>query len=179
MKSMKHMLAMAIWSLTFLFGGNTLATEPYRTLQDGIWWYYVVVDIPWKMLRLTDVIFYDRDNGDVTIPSLAGNSVGYIGTNAFKSCNWLTSINLEMVHFVEEGAFRNCTRLTSVKMPDVYSIDASAFSGCTSLVSVAMNASSVHEIGPFAFSGCRSLTSITIPYSVTNISSNIFVLRGF
>lgn len=174
MKSMKHMLAMVVWSLAFLFGGRALATEPYRTLQDGLWWYYVMVDIPWKMLRLTEVIRHDRADGDLTIPSLAGNSVGYIGTNVFASCNWLTSINLESVHFIEEGAFRNCNRLTSVKMPNVFSIEASAFSGCTSLVSVVMQTSGIHEIGPSAFSGCRSLVSMTIPYSVTNIASNTF-----
>jgi hypothetical protein len=63
------------------------------------------------------------------------NSVTIIGSDAFASCNSLTSITLpDDVAEIDNRAFWGCTALTSITIPDsVLKIGNSAFSNCTEL----------------------------------------------
>ena len=121
-----------------------------------------------------------------------------IGSNAFKSCDGLSSITIPNgVTIIEDGTFSGCSSLLSITIPDsVTGIGSNAFSYCYSLTSITIPDSvktiqssmfvscyilssvtipdSVKTIGSSAFSTCHGLTSITIPDSVTTIESNVF-----
>ena len=71
-------------------------------------------------------------------------------------------------------AFRECEYLTSIVIPyGVTKIGWSAFCDCTSLTSI-MIPNSVTTIERGAFAYCGSLTSLTIPASVTRIGEDAF-----
>ena len=119
---------------------------------------------------------YTGAGGALTLPStIDGNPVTSIGTNAFRSCNGLTSVTIpSSVTSIGANAFQYCNGLTSVTIPSsVTSIGTQAFYGCTGLTSVAIP-SSVTSIGDNAFNNCNSLTSVTIPSSVTSIGNYAF-----
>ena len=137
-----------------------------------------------------------------TIPT--DGSVTSIGSNAFYSCNDLTSITIpNSVTSIGGYAFYDCNSLTSINIPNsVTSIGGGAFAGCVSLTYneyydakylgnaenpyvVLMKAKNttitscvIHEnvkvIASSAFNGCTSLTTITIPGGVTSIGGYAF-----
>ena len=98
-----------------------------------------------------------------------------IGSRAFLECESLTSVTIpEGVTEIGEHAFYNCESLTSIVIPDsVTSIGDYAFQYCESLASVTIP-NSVTEIGDYAFHACDALTEITIPDSVTSIGERTF-----
>ena len=73
------------------------------------------------------------------MPNLAnvsiGDSVVYIGANAFRNCIGLTDITIPNgVQTIESMAFYGCTGLTSITIPNsVQTIGSKAFSECTGL----------------------------------------------
>ena len=119
------------------------------------------------------------------------DSVTNIGSDAFKECNNLTSIEIPgSVTSIGDGAFSNCpitkatistlaishinkSNLKEVLITSGENIPDSAFSGCGSLTSITI-LDSVTSIGSAAFVNCSSLTSITIPDSVTSIGACAF-----
>ena len=103
------------------------------------------------------------------------NSVTSIGNSAFYSCTGLTSIEIpNSVTSIGTYVFYGCSSLTSIEIPNsVTSISRNLFENCTSLVSIEIP-NSVTYIGHWAFSGCRALTSIEIPNSVTSINQGLF-----
>ncbi len=111
----------------------------------------------------------------ITIPS----SVISIGTRAFSSLSYLTSIIFPTEGNISIGneAFMYCSGLTSISLPlSVKSIGNSAFYSCTSVTSINLSPSSVTSIGDNAFWGCNntSLTNIDIPEGVLSIGSTAF-----
>ena len=99
-------------------------------------------------------------SGNIVIPSsVTYNSTTYsvtgIGSNAFKDCSGLTSIEIpNSVTSINQDAFSGCSGLTSIEIPNsVTSIDSHAFRGCTGLTSITIP-NSVSSIGQGAFSGC-------------------------
>ena len=117
--------------------------------------------------------FEDRTDivGSVVIP----DSVTAIGSQAFRGCSGLTSINIpDGVTTIAFAVFGHCSGLTSITIPDsVTSIGTDAFRYCSSLISITIP-DSVTSIGTCAFCDCTSLTSITIPDSVTSIKESAF-----
>ncbi len=115
--------------------------------------------------------------GDQTIPEKvvykgAAYTVAAIGSHAFDSCPYLTSLTLPAsVVSIGGYAFEYCLSLASIDMPLVTSIGYSAFSGCTTLSSIDMPL--VTSIEFSVFYGCTSLTSIDMP-SVTSIGIDAF-----
>ena len=73
-----------------------------------------------------------------TIPSLGGNPVTSIKSDAFYGCTKLTSITIpDGVTSIGRRTFSYCSSLTSITIPDsVTSIGNGAFSFCTSLTSI-------------------------------------------
>ena len=96
----------------------------------------------------------------------------WIGDNAFKICDALTSITIpNSVTSIGYGAFYECYALTSITIPNsVTSIGTSAFTYCESLTSVTIP-NSVTSIGGGAFDGCYSLTSIVVESGNSNYDS--------
>ncbi|MCR4645943.1 MAG: leucine-rich repeat protein [Oscillospiraceae bacterium] len=98
---------------------------------------------------IVDGILIDASlkEGDIIIPE----GVKIIGTNAFHSCDDLTSVKLpDSLTEIGGGAFQFCESLTSITIPD-----------------------GVTWIGNNAFGYCEGLTSITIPESVTDMGNDV------
>lgn len=134
--------------------------------------YFTVNETGETITGLTDA---GKTRTELVIPYKINDvKITSIGSNAFRACTSLTSINIpSSVTNIMEGAFSYCTGLTSIDIPNnVTSIGASAFSICSSLTSTNIP-NSVTSIGSGAFYSC-SLTSINIPNNVTSIGYNAF-----
>ena len=104
-----------------------------------------------------------------------GSGVTSIGSNAFRTCYGLSSVNIpDSVTSIGVNAFYNCYSLSSINIPDsVTSIGADAFSFCYSLSSVNIS-DSITSIGSNTFGYCYSLFSVNIPDNVTSIGTYAF-----
>lgn len=104
-----------------------------------------------------------------------GDSVNYIGDEAFKGCKNLSSITIPAtVKTIAYGAFAGCDGLTSITIPDgVEYIGDQAFKDCKNLLSVTIP-STIKSIGWEAFAGCEGLKTITIPYGIESIGNQAF-----
>jgi hypothetical protein len=104
-----------------------------------------------------------------------GNNVSSIGSDAFRDCRSLASIDLPAnVSSIGSYAFRSCYSLTNIVIPEsVPSIGIGTFYSCYSLPSIVIP-ENVSSIGSSAFDGCFSLPSINIPESVSSIGSGAF-----
>lgn len=140
--------------------------------------------------------------GNIVIPNeVTYNDKAYtvtaIGSEAFRECTGLTSIELpntittigynsfyktaiksikipNSVTTIESRAFFECRGLTKVEIPNnVTKIGDYAFCWCYGLTSITIG-SSVTSIGYEAFGSCNKLTSITIPNNVTNLGEYAF-----
>ena len=116
---------------------------------------------------------------DGTVLTISGNGeMGYYNYDSNYSSPWGTLITKAVIEngvtSIGTNVFRGCTSLKSVNIPDrVTSIGSGDFGVCTSLTSETIT-DSVTSIGNWAFSGCTSLTSVTIPDSVTSIGTDAF-----
>lgn len=98
-----------------------------------------------------------------------------IGDMAFSGCKNLTSIKLSnSLLFIGSSVFFNCKSLTTIEMPDtVLFLGEGAFSSCTNLQSVTLS-HKLTRIENFCFEGCGNLISIVIPRSVTKLEDGAF-----
>lgn len=108
-----------------------------------------------------------------------GNSVVYVGENAFQSCKKISSLVLpDSVTSIYDCAFMGCDNLTSITLSNKLSmIGSQAFYGCESLEEIIMP-ETVSAIHAYAFFGCSALKTITIPASVKYIGSANYVFCG-
>ena len=100
-----------------------------------------------------------------------GSKVKTIGSNAFKNCTSITSVNCPAVTSVAARAFAGCSSLAHLDLPAATSIGISAFEGCTSLGS--LSAGKATSLGKAACSGCTELTSVSLP-KATSIGASAF-----
>ena len=98
-----------------------------------------------------------------------GERVKNIGSEYFKNCTKLKSINLENVDTIGVRSFMGCTALEKVNLKRADQIGTHAFDGCTSLTEVEITTADL-MLGYGAFVGCSSLKSIDI--SGLHINSN-------
>ena len=123
----------------------------------------------------------EKYSGDIIIPEkVKGNDgeeyvVTEIGTECFKDCSGLTSIDIpSSVSSLGYLCFSRCSGLTSIVIPSsVTSLRAGCFKDCSGLTSIVIP-SSVTYMGDNCFRGCSGLTSITIPSSVTSLGASCF-----
>ena len=122
--------------------------------------------------------------GSITIPSNVNYedsqySVTSIGENAFRNCQWLTSVNIPKgATSIEVNAFYDCFLLESITLPEgLESIGESAVKDCPNLESINIP-SSVTEIGSDAFAYCDKLSSVTVDWTeaekIPDINGNVF-----
>ena len=117
---------------------------------------------------LQKALFIPKTVDGITITTYGGGSIISL-SSAIKYVIFETDVTS-----IGSNAFRNCSGLTSIEIPSsVTSIGSYAFYGCSGLTSIEIP-SSVTSIGTSAFSGCNGLTSIEIPSSVTSIGSYAF-----
>ena len=137
--------------------------------------------------------------GEIKISKTISNvPVTQINTNAFSSCDKITSITIpDSVSSIGDSAFENCKKLVSVNIPNsVTNIGRNAFDKtllllklqednplviinhilidgkeCSENVEIPNN---VKIIGDGAFSSCDKITSVTIPDSVVSIGKSAF-----
>ena len=105
---------------------------------------------------------YYKDEGDniIYIPKMwNGYKVTSIGTDAFRSCDSLSTIVIpDSVTSIGKCAFWYCSSLSTIVIPDsITSIGDNAFYECSSLSSVTIG-NGVTSIGGCAFKGCSSLS---------------------
>lgn len=80
--------------------------------------------------------------GSVTVPStINGKPVTTIGSFAFDSCQYVTSITLPTsIRTLSSAAFRSCRSLSSFTIPSgVTSIQGNVFTGCSNLASISVS----------------------------------------
>lgn len=96
-----------------------------------------------------------------------------IGTSAFKNCQKLTKIVLD-VETIESNAFFNCKGLLEVELKSgLKTIQDSAFRNCTGIKSIDLP-NSVTTIGANTFRDCSSIESTVISDGITNIPDYLF-----
>ena len=127
----------------------------------------------------------DNNSSYVTIPnSIGGQSVKFIGSEAFKDCTTICSITIpNTITNIDSSAFENCSGLLSITFSSstsapsqLYAIGTSAFKGCTSLNSITLP-ESVQHIDDGAFQNCTNLSSVTVKRdtaSITHLGVNVF-----
>ena len=103
------------------------------------------------------------------------NGVTSIGEDAFKKCEYLTSVNIsDSVTSICYCAFCGCTSLTNINIPDsVTNIGSYAFSSCKKLTSIRIS-DNITSISDYTFGACTSLKSVNIPYNVKRIGNDTF-----
>ena len=121
-----------------------------------------------------------------------------IGSNAFRYCTALTTVNVGSgVTCIETHAFYGDTELTAISLPSgVTSIGNYAFYNCSKLASVSLPTTlltigsyafcndvalnnlvipnGATTLGNYAFSNCTGLTKLSVPATVTSISEYTF-----
>ena len=102
-----------------------------------------------------EVSGYEGTPTDIIIPKeYEGKPITSIGTNAFRDCTSLTSMEIaNSVTSIGGSAFSNCPSLTSIEIPN-----------------------SVTSIGDYAFRSCSSLTSINI---LSKTPANLISINAF
>ena len=117
---------------------------------------------------------YEADGTTLRFRSPA-DGAATIGTAAFKDNTTITSVVVpENVTMIGSQAFKGCTSLATVELSNVQVISTSAFEGCTSLDDVVIPPT-VTEIGAYAFYGCTSLTHVLCrPYYAPTLGTDAF-----
>lgn len=138
--------------------------------------------------------FVEYDIKNVRLP----NTLNYIGTSAFSSCECLDNITIpDSVETIGSEAFSYCSKMEYIKMPkNIQTIESKTFTGCIKLKNIVFpeelktieseafsNCYELEEIefpnrleiiGNSAFQGCSNLKSIAVPNSVTTINTKAF-----
>ena len=101
-----------------------------------------------------------------------GERVKNIGSEYFKNCTKLKSINLENVDTIGVRCFLGCTALEKVDLKKADLVDSNAFEGCTSLADVTLYGNG-GKIGYYTFKDCTSLKSIDMS-GINYAASGVF-----
>ena len=175
----------------------------HQEMANGFIWFFTV-----STNNEARILFVDGDGvsaaTDMTVPaSLLGCQVACIASNAFSTCQSLSSVTVpDSVKVIEDNAFASCGNIVSISMPMVsplssimpqsyrtvkrvtvpgtdkfldedVGICSRAFAGCTSLVEVNLPLG-VRELPDQMFDSCSAMSAFEMPYTVTAIGERAF-----
>lgn len=116
-----------------------------------------------------EIIGSEAFRGCVKLISIDCSTVKHLGDYAFAECEGMVSITMPDTLFENElksNLFFKCSQLSSIIIPsNIVTIGDSCFNGCSMLKTVCIP-STVTTIGEYAFSGCSTMTQI---YSVSGM----------
>ena len=132
--------------------------------------YINTVTIPSSVIKIEDNAFY---SSDITGIQFLGNSIEYVGANAFQYCSLLEGELTLPAGTYGASAFYSCNRITSVKFKEGETIlGNSIFSMCSLLTNIEL-AEGLISIGNEAFANLN-IEEITFPKSLKTIGNSIF-----
>ncbi len=110
--------------------------------------------------------YYDIDSNstneeDCNLSVFSAQNALDIGSNSFRECSTLKSVELSEAEEIGSYAFYGCTSITEISLPKAIEIGVSAFRGCSALESASLPAAI--EIWGSAFYQCTILKSISLP----------------
>ena len=134
----------------------------------------VTVHLPNSVVGIDEKAFFSCGVKDLVLPNGGSGSSLDIITNAFASCNNLTSVTIPgTLQYMGWYAFADCTNLTTVKVEEgADEIGAFTFQGCTSLENVSLPSTLIYLSGNFI--GCTKLTELSVPQNVDEIGGETF-----
>ena len=98
-----------------------------------------------------------------------------VGSDAFRGCEILRTVEMNQVKVIGEYAFSGCTMLNDLNLPEtLLTISARAFEYCTSLTQVILP-NSVTAVGNGAFYHCSGMTQATIGSGCFELSPGAWV----
>lgn len=120
-----------------------------------------------------DIPSYFLQDCDKLITVKGCENITTVGNNAFRSCEYLETIEGLKPVTVEDAAFSYCYRLKSIDLSNTTSIGSSGFNYCDSLKTIDL--SSLTSISSYAFQDCDGLTSVIIPDKIISIPNECFI----
>lgn len=132
------------------------------------------VNIPNNIEILNGTFMGCNNLTHIDIPQLSST----IGTEAFKDCNSLQSVNNsgKLPFEILTCAFYSCYNLNSIYFNECTKIEGEAFVDCRSLTELVLN--KCESIGQSAFAGCTGISQITLsvcnmiePYAFANCTN--------
>lgn len=106
---------------------------------------------------------------DISLP----DTVESIGTDGFKFCESLETINLGKVITIEQSAFEGCGKLKSVDLTSIKVLNTKVFSECSELETVVYG-QGINKINEYAFYRCSALKTVEIPNGVKKLGQYSF-----
>ena len=125
-----------------------------------------------------------QDMTSLTNVTFASNNITRIGTQAFKGCSNLATINLpSSVSYVGNNAFEGCRSLNDINLENVAYIGDSAFQNAFTNVptsSVTVQADKASYVGSNAFDGTTGLKTVDFSKNTVlqTVSNNAFQGSG-
>ena len=130
---------------------------------------YIYVTKTYDVTSIRSFAFERANITSIKFPS----SLVSMGSNAFRYCSNLTSVDLSNVTDISHAAFYCCSKLESIDLSNVTSIDSSAFKECDALKKVETS-KKLTSLGQSAFFDCSSLVEANIDGTDLHISFGVF-----
>ena len=169
-------------SLTVVFGSG-IASVPANMFHTASIGEYGVKGYDYA--HITSIVFSDsireigsnafRNCDDLGSVEL-GSRITTVGSNAFNDCDSIVNLDLDdNLQTIQEGAFGSCNSLETIHWgSSLDTIDKSAFEGCINLLEADIP-SPVRTIGIRAFADCQSLTRVILPASLNSLKGEAFM----
>ena len=154
------------------FEGCAIKTVDFKCDSIGAWYKnYPLL----QKVKMTFTTLPITAPGGGSIPSRSYSLVRVVGSNAFKNCTLLETIDIpNTVESIGDEAFYGCTGLQTVSLQEsLKTIGHSAFYGCEKIAAITIP-ESVKKLGNKVFYGCKNLTTIDLPSGLEELNAYTF-----